>query len=146
MELHAVDGELAVAQAHDFALGGFGGDFERGGEGLALDEQGVVARGFEGIGQAGEDAGAVVQDGRGLSVHEPASADDVAAEDVADALVAEANAEQRGGGAETSDDFVADAGFVRRARTGGDADALRLERGDFVGGDFVVPFDQQVGA
>ena len=60
-----------------------------------LHEQRVVARGVEGIGQAGEDAGAVVVDRRGLAVHEPVRADDIAAEDVADALVAEADAEKR---------------------------------------------------
>jgi hypothetical protein len=29
MELHTFDPQFAVAQAHDDAIGGFGGDFER---------------------------------------------------------------------------------------------------------------------
>ena len=31
VELDAVDGQFAVGEAHDFAFGGFGGDFEAGG-------------------------------------------------------------------------------------------------------------------
>ena len=38
------------------------------------------------------------------------------------------------------------AGFVRRAGPGRDADALGLQRGDFVERDFVVAFHEQVRA
>ena len=87
VELYAVDGQFAVGEAHDFAFGGFGGDFEAGRKGFAFDDEGVVAGGFEGAGEAGEDILAGVQDGRGFAVHEAGGADDVASVNLADALV-----------------------------------------------------------
>ena len=47
VELDAVDGESFVLQAHDFAFGGFGGDFQDVGQGVAFDDERVVAGGFE---------------------------------------------------------------------------------------------------
>ncbi len=95
MELDAVDGILPMADAHDFAFGGVGVDDERVGHGGGIDDERMVARGFEGAGEIGEDAGVVVEDGRGFAVHEASRADDGAAVNVADALVAEADAEER---------------------------------------------------
>ena len=48
VELDAVDGEVAVGEAHDFAFGGFGRDFEAGRQGFAFDDEGVVAGGLRG--------------------------------------------------------------------------------------------------
>ncbi len=83
------------------------------GQGGALDDQAVVAGGLERRGQAGEDAGAAVADGAELAVHDLAGADHLAAEGLADRLVAEADAEERraglGGG---GDQREADAGLV----------------------------------
>ena len=62
--------DFVVADAHDFALGGLGGDGEVGGHGGRVDDEGVVAGGVEGVGESGEDAVAVVEDGRGFAVHE----------------------------------------------------------------------------
>src|SRR4051812_28658180 len=50
----------------------------------------------------------------------------------------EAHTQQRRSRAELADDFIANAGFVWRARTGRDDDFLGLHCGDFVDGDFVV--------
>ena len=58
-----------------------------------VDHQRVVAGGLERLGQAGEHAGAVVADQRRLAVHDLRGPHDLAAEDLADALVAEAHAE-----------------------------------------------------
>jgi hypothetical protein len=146
VELDAVDGEFAVAQAHDLALGGFGGDFERGREGFAFHEQGMVARGLEGIGEVGEDAGVVVLNGRGFAVHESAGADDVATENMADALMPEAYAEEGRIWAEAFDNLVADSGFVGGARTRRNTDALGFERGNLIECDFVVALDQWIRA
>ena len=60
MELHAMDGEFAMSQSHDFLFICFSGDFEAVGQRLAFDDQGVVASGFEGLGKSGEDPAAVV--------------------------------------------------------------------------------------
>ena len=46
VELHAFDRQLAMAQAHDEAVG-LGGDFQFLGQAFPLDDQRVVARGNE---------------------------------------------------------------------------------------------------
>ncbi len=63
MELDAPDREVLVADAHDFAFVGFGSDFEAVGEGIALDDERVIAGGGEGIGYAGEKVFGVVFNG-----------------------------------------------------------------------------------
>ena len=80
MELHALDGERAVAQAHDLALRGPRGDLEAVGQRRALDDQRVVARRLERARQPREDARAVVLDRRGPPVHQPRRAHHLAAE------------------------------------------------------------------
>ena len=127
VELDAPDGVLFVADAHDFAFGfGFGGDLEGVGHGVAFDEERMIAGGVEGVGHAGEEVVAVVVDGRGFAVHEAVGADDFAAEDVAHALVAEADAEGGDVRAESFDDVVGQAGFARGTRAGGNEDARRV--------------------
>jgi hypothetical protein len=111
MELDTVDGEVAVGEAHDFAFGGFGGDFEAGREGFAFDDEGMVAGGFEGAREACEDILAGVEDGGGFAVHEAWGADDFAAEDLADALVAETDAQDGDFSAEFADGVATDAGL-----------------------------------
>ena len=56
---------------------------------------------------------AVVADERRLAVHDLRRAHDVAAEHLADALVAEAHAEHRDAAGEVRDHVVGDAGVVR---------------------------------
>ena len=90
------------------------------GQGAGLDDQAMVAGRLERVGQAPVDALAVVVDQRGLAVHDPVGADDLRAEGVADALVAEADAQQRDPGAKrstTSLEIPASSGRARaRAR------------------------------
>lgn len=62
MELDAVDGKRLVLQAHDFAFGRFGGDSEDVGQGVAFDDERMVARGLEGRGKVSEDTFAGVED------------------------------------------------------------------------------------
>ena len=56
MELDSFEFVAAVADAHDDAVGGFGGDGEFAREGFALDDQGMVTRGGERVGQFAEHA------------------------------------------------------------------------------------------
>ena len=93
MELHALDRELAMAQAHHQPVFRFGGHLEHVGHGVALHDERVVARRGERARQTGEHAHAVVPDLRGLAVHHARRAHDVAAVELADALQAEADAE-----------------------------------------------------
>src|SRR5690606_10939693 len=75
--------------------------------------------------QAGEDAVAPVAEQGGLAVHRPLRANDPAAEDLTDALVAEADAEQRHRPAEAGDHRVRDPRLVRGAGAGRDDDERR---------------------
>ena len=93
MKLNAMNGVLLVFESHDFLLGSPGGDFEAIGECIALDDERVVAGSFERIWQAGEDAGAIVVNGRGLAMHEAVCADYIAAVDLTDRLVAETDSQ-----------------------------------------------------
>lgn len=146
MELYAPYGEFAVAQPHDFALGGLGGDLEAVGEGLALDDEGVVAGGGEALGKSAEKVLAVVADGGGLAVHETVGTDDFASEMLSDGLVPEADAEEGDLAGEGFDHGDGYACFGGGAGAGGDEYALGLEGEGFFGGDFVVSEDALLDA
>ena len=60
MELHAVHRMRLVLQAHDDAVGRLGRDLEHVGQALALDDQRMIARHLEALGQALEHALALV--------------------------------------------------------------------------------------
>ena len=82
----------------------------------------------------------------GLAVHEAPCADDIAAKDVADGLVPQAHAEQRGGLAKALDHRAADACLLGRAGAGGDADVVGLELFDLVQRHLVIAADFHDGS
>ena len=89
MELDAFDFVLAVAEAHDDAIVCLGGNRQFARERLALNDEGVIARGREGLGKFAEDALAVVMDFAGLAVKKLGGANDSSAEGSANRLMAE---------------------------------------------------------
>src|ERR1035441_2331015 len=95
VELHGFDGQIAMAHAHDDAVGGFGGDFQTSGEGFAAREQRVIATHLKLFGQAFEDSDAAVADGGRLAVHGVVENAELAAKGFHNALQAETNAEDR---------------------------------------------------
>src|SRR5262249_38808101 len=96
VELHAVQRKGAVPHPHDLVLVGPGRDDEVGiAERVALDDEAVVAGRLERVGKAGKDALVIVMDQRSLAVHDAVVTHDLAAERVADALMAQADAERR---------------------------------------------------
>src|SRR5258705_2902698 len=96
MELHAFQRQLPMAQAHDDAVLRPRRDFEALRQALARHHQRVVTRRGKRGGEAGEDRPPVVMDLRYLAVHEAGRAHDLAAERLAEGLVAEADAEDGG--------------------------------------------------
>ena len=144
VELDAVDGEVAVGEAHDFAFGGFSGDFEAGGEGFAFDNEGVVAGGFEGARETGEDILASVENRRGFAVHEARSADDVAAVNLPNALVAEADTEDRNFSAEMPNHIATDPRIGGRAGPGGNDYFFGSELLDVGNGNLVVALHKEL--
>ena len=84
-----------------------------------LDDQAVIARRGERVGHALVNRLPVVMDLVGLAVHQPRRpATTSAAADKADALVPEANAQQRELRPEMADDVVGDPAFAGRAGAG----------------------------
>src|SRR5215203_2291213 len=106
-----MDRVLTMTQTHDFAFGGFGRDLQWGREGVPLDDQRMVPRRFEWIWQTPEHAVPIVLDRRGFPVHQAIRPHHIAPEDVADALVAEADAQQWRGRTEAPDHVIRDACF-----------------------------------
>src|SRR5206468_2251508 len=70
VELHPLDEERAVPDAHDLVLGGPRRALELGWQRRRIDHQRVVAGRREALGEAREQPAPVVQDGRGLAVHD----------------------------------------------------------------------------
>src|SRR5205823_9382565 len=114
-ELHAPDGKFLVPDAHDLALLGLGGDFQKIRQGIALDDQRMVAGGGERIRHAFEQFLTVVFNQRRFAVHYAIVDHHRRAESVADALVPQANAEGRGRPAKLANDVVREPGLARRA-------------------------------
>ena len=79
-------------------------------------------------------------------MHKAAGTDDLAAINLSDALVSEADAENRDSAAEVHNRIAADPCFGRSARAGRDANLFRSERLDFPDSDFVIAFDEKFGA
>ena len=94
VELHAVDRQLAVAHAHDLAGLVPGAALERRRQ-RRIDDQRVVARRRERLGQAGEETPSVVADAIGLTMHHGVGTLHRGAEGDSDALVAQAHAQHR---------------------------------------------------
>src|SRR6478736_520577 len=93
MELDTMNRELFVLQAHNFALGRLGRDFEAVRQAGALDQQRMIAGSGKRDRQAGEHALSGMLDRRELAVHLARRADDVASEKLANRLVPEAHAQ-----------------------------------------------------
>jgi hypothetical protein len=146
VELDALEFGATVADAHDDAVVGFGGDGEFARQRFAVDDEGVVARGGERVGEFAEDAFCVVMDGAGFTVEEFWRANDFPAECGADSLMAETHTQNWKFSSEALDEFDGDAGFFGCAGAGGDDDAFGFAADDVVHGDFIVAVDFDVAA
>ena len=108
---------------------------------LAFDEQRVIACGGKRGGQARKNVGAAMKNWREFAVHLARRADDVAAEKLADGLVAEAHAEHGLFSGESLYDVDAYAGVGRGAGAGRNEDSARVELLGLSRGDLVVAED-----
>jgi hypothetical protein len=88
VELDAFDFVAAMAEAHDNAIIGFGSDSELTRQRFFFDDERMVARGDEGIGQLAENILAVVVDLAGFAVEEFGGTDDFATKRGANGLMA----------------------------------------------------------
>ena len=129
MELHAFDGQVAVAQAHDRAVFQPGRDLKAVGQTLAVNDQGMIARALKRRWKVGKDTLAVVMHRTELAMHDLARAHDLATERLTDCLVAKAHPQQGrfrlGGGGRQGQ---TNARFVRVTRTGRQDDPTGIKR------------------
>ena len=93
MELNPVNRALNVAHAHDLAIGSPRIGHEHCGQAVRLNGQAVVTRCFKWRGQALENARAVMRDRTGLAMHDLFGRDHLAAKDLTDGLMTQANAQ-----------------------------------------------------
>jgi hypothetical protein len=105
----------------------------------------VVASGLEGIGQPGQHAVAAVVDEGGLAVHDLASPHHPGPVDLADALVAQAHAEDRHAPGQVLDDLVAHARVLGSPRPGRDHHPRGFDGEDVVEADGVVTVHDGLG-
>src|SRR6267378_2601339 len=144
MELHTLNREILMSQAHDDAGSVFVrspcADFQIAWQILLGDDQRMVAGRGHRRGQAAKDGLAIVLDLTGFAVHQVLRAHHLPAEGRADGLVSEADSEQRhiSLAREMADQFDADAGFLRSAGSWRKQDAFGVHRLDLSHGYFVV--------
>src|SRR5262249_17799378 len=93
MELHAVHRQGLVREPHDQSVIGFGHGRQLVRHGGAIDDQRMIARGLERAVDAAEHAAALMLDRRQLAMHRDRRPHHLAAEDLPDRLVAEADPE-----------------------------------------------------
>src|SRR5262245_56328143 len=144
MELHPPGLMLAVLETHDLAFGGPGHHFERGGQGLTLHQQGVIARGWKRILEAREQPTPLMNDLARLAVQDALGAHDLAAVDVAEALMSEAHAQHRHAAREALDHVVGHPGLARRLGSGRNDEPVGMLALQGVGRDLVVTIDARV--
>jgi len=108
------------------------------GKDFFFDDQRMVARGGEGIGQLAENILVVVMDLAGFAVKKFWSADNLAAKRHANGLMTEADAEDGKFSGEALDQLDRNARLLRGAGAGRDDDALRLTANNLLHSDLVV--------
>jgi hypothetical protein len=121
VKLHAVHGgrpgiAAGPPQAHHLVLVGPGAHLELVADRRPIHDQRVVAGGGERVGQALENAPAVVADLRSLAVHQDVVAMHGHGVDLGDRLVTQADAQDRDPPLEGSNQVGAVAGVLRRTR------------------------------
>src|ERR1700730_726508 len=115
-----------MAGTHDDAVVGFCSDSELAREGLALDDERVIAGGGEGVREIAENTFAVVVDRAGLAVEQLRRPDDFSAESRADGLVAQADAQNGEFSSQTLNQLYGDSSFLWRTGSRRNDDSFRL--------------------
>src|SRR6185437_7726924 len=145
MELHTVQRPLAMYEPHHQPVISPGGDAHALRQARALDDQRMISGCRKGIGEAFENAGAVMMVYRKLAMYRLGRAHDFSAHGLADRLQPEADAQHRHI-AGAAHELEADAGVIGIARTRRDHDALGPHRQRLVDGERVVALHEHLRA
>jgi hypothetical protein len=128
-----------MAYPHYYIIFRSGGYFQAVRESITLYGQRMITDGGKRRRQPVKHTPAVVKDKRGLTMfYFPGVVDDTAV-GIADALVSQANAQDRQTFTESQDNVTGDTGVLRLSRSGRDDDSFRSHLFDFFQRDFVVP-------
>ena len=139
MKLNAFDLKLSMTQAHDDAIGRARGNLKTGRQRFALDDQGMIAPAGERPFQSRKDRLAIVLNFRGFAVKDRWRTDYSAAEDLANRLVSEANAQDRYLAREPFNDSHRLPGALRRSGARRDHDPAGPEvQIDFLNSHLIV--------
>ena len=117
MELDAFNCVAPVTEAHDDAVVGLGGDHKLTRQGFFLDDERVIARGGERIGQLAENIFSVVMNLAGFAVEKLRGADDLSPKRGANGLMAKTHAKDRKFSREAFNQLNRNTCFLRRARS-----------------------------
>src|SRR6266487_6705458 len=127
-----------MAHAHDLAVLGLCGNLEALGQGRAANRQRMVTRCHERARQSTKHAEAGMADRRGFSVDDFTRVHNLAAESLADRLMAEAHAQYRDPAGKLAYHSERDPRFIGSTGPGRNDDAFRSHRGDVRRRDLVV--------
>ena len=95
MELNAPDGMLLVPNSHNFILLCMGGDFEARRQGVGGNNEGVVPGSGKGLWHVLKEMTIFVQDRRGFPMHQPVCPDNFPSVGLTNALMPQADPEER---------------------------------------------------
>jgi hypothetical protein len=118
MKLDPLNGQGPVPHAHQFALISMRSGLEAVGQSLLFHHQGMIPHAVKRVDQSGKHAKTVMVDGAGFSMHQPGSADDPAAKNLAYGLMAETDSENGNAAAEKKDGFHGNTGLLGCAGPG----------------------------
>src|SRR3954467_14166521 len=143
MKLHAMRRIGLVRRAHHEPVG-LRDHVERARDRGAVDDERVIARGFERTVDAAKYASALVGHFGEFAIHRYRRAHDLAAKRLTHRLQAEADAEHRDGRRGFFDEIETDAGFVRCAGTGREHNRVRIGLHYIPDGHLVVAMHDDV--
>src|ERR1700722_19599957 len=127
MELNPIYGVLSMSQAHDLTLRCFSNDFQLGGQSFATYDQGMISSRLKRDRQSEEYAIAFVQDRGSLPMHQTIGSNHLSPVHLTDALMSEADPQDRNTWSKMADKLVADSSFIRRSGSWRNADFLRVQ-------------------
>jgi len=144
MKLNSPSGMSPVLETHNFIRFGPGDFFQAGGKRFFFHQERVVARGREGIGNLPENSFSGVKNLGNFSVHDALCPDHFPAKHVTDALMTQANAQDRDFTAEGMNDLVGYPRFFGGAGSGRDDNPAGLHLFYPCGGNLVITVHHRV--
>src|SRR5262249_38110257 len=146
VKLNSFNGQFSMAHRHDDSIGGTGAHVQLSREALGINDQRMVANGGQRIFYATINGVPLKSKFTKFDVHDGRGANDLSAKRGTDALMAEANSENRCFFSEAGYYFAGNAGLPRSAGSGRNDDLFRFHCCDLFNGNLVVEKYSRLGA